>query len=148
MFSMEIDNLTSLYNLRRIGNPPYVAKPDANHVLIIGNPSYAQLSAILQELFHADHLSDTDTRRLDAVILGERKARFVKPLIAKLKADPIYTSRVTYVAGDATRIEDLKRSLACDAIAVFVFPDKLASDAAHEDARNIMRVLATRRYVG
>ncbi|CAI5716221.1 unnamed protein product [Hyaloperonospora brassicae] len=148
LFSMEIDNLTSLYNLRRIGNPPYVAKPDAIHVLIIGNPSYAQLSAILQELFHADHLSDTDTRRLGAVILGERKARFVKPLIAKLKADPIYTSRVTYVAGDATRIEDLKRSLARDAIAVFVFPDKLASDAANEDARNIMRVLATRRYVG
>uniref|UniRef100_A0AAV1UGX9 Calcium-activated potassium channel subunit alpha-1 n=1 Tax=Peronospora matthiolae TaxID=2874970 RepID=A0AAV1UGX9_9STRA len=148
LFSMEIDNLTGLYNLRRIGNPPYVAKPDSKHVLIIGSPSYAQLSAILQELFHADHLSDADTRRLDAVVLGERKANFVKPLIAKLKADPVYTSRVTYIAGDAIHTEDLERSLARDAVAVFVFPDKLASDAAQEDARNIMRSLATRHYVG
>ncbi|OWZ12968.1 Voltage-gated Ion Channel [Phytophthora megakarya] len=148
LFSMEIDNLISLYKLRQIGNPPYTPKPDSKHVLIIGNPSFAQLSAILRELFHVDHLSDTDTQQLEAVVLGERKSKFTKPLIAKLKADPIFTSRVTYIAGNATRSEDLERSLARNARAVFVFPDKLTGDAATEDAMNIMRVLATKRFVG
>ena len=148
LFSMEIDNLISLYKLRQIGNRPYAPKPDSTHVLIIGNPSFAQLSAILRELFHADHLSDADPQQLEAVVLGSRKAKFTKLLIAKLKADPIFTSRVTYIAGDATRSEDLERSLARDAKAVFVFPDKLAGDAVTEDAMNIMRVLATKRYVG
>ncbi|ETM39718.1 hypothetical protein L914_14153 [Phytophthora nicotianae] len=148
LFSMEIDNLVSLYKLRQIGNPPYTPKPDSKHVLIIGNPSFAQLSAILRELFHVDHISDTDTQQLEAVVLGERKSKFTNPLIAKLKADPIFTSRVTYIAGNATRSEDLERSLARDARAVFVFPDKLTGDAATEDAMNIMRVLATKRYVG
>ncbi|CAI5745455.1 unnamed protein product [Peronospora destructor] len=148
LFSMEIDNLISLYKLRQIGNPPYIPKPDSTHVLIIGNPSFAQLSAILRELFHADHFSDADTQHLQAVVLGNRKAKFTKPLIAKLKADPIFISRVTYIAGDATRSEDLERSFARDAKAVFVFPDKLTGDAVTEDAMNIMRVLATKRYVG
>ncbi|GMF26040.1 unnamed protein product [Phytophthora lilii] len=148
LFSMEIDNLVSLYKLRQIGNPPYTPKPDSKHVLVIGNPSFAQLSAILRELFHADHLCDTDTQQLEAVVLGDRKSKFTKPLIAKLKADPIFTSRVTYIAGNATRSEDLERALARDARAVFVFPDKLTGDAATEDAMNIMRVLATKRYVG
>ncbi|CAH0490325.1 unnamed protein product [Peronospora farinosa] len=148
LFSMEIDNLISLYKLRQIGNPPYTPKPDSKHVLIIGNPSFAQLSAILRELFHADHLSNADTQQLEAVVLGNRKAKFTKPLIAKMKADPIFISRVTYIAGDATRSKDLERSLARDAKAVFVFPDKLTDDAVTEDAMNIMRVLATKRYVG
>lgn len=148
LFSMEIENLIDLYKLRQIGNPPYAPKPDSEHVLIIGNPSFAQLSTILRELFHADHLSDIDTQRLEAVILGDRKAKFTKPLIAKLKADPIFTSRVTYIAGDATRGIDLDRSLARDARAVFVFPDKLTGDAVTEDAMNILRVLATKRFVG
>ncbi|RLN63577.1 hypothetical protein BBP00_00004030 [Phytophthora kernoviae] len=148
LFSMEIDNLIDLYKLRQIGNPPYAPKPDSKHVLIIGNPSFAQLSAILRELFHADHLSDTDTQQLEAVVLGERKSKFTKPLIAKLKGDPIFASRVTYIAGNATRSEDLERSLARKAKAVFVFPDKLTGDPASEDAMNIMRVLATKRYVG
>ncbi|EGZ16141.1 hypothetical protein PHYSODRAFT_508431 [Phytophthora sojae] len=148
LFSMEIDNLISLYKLRQIGNPPYTPKLDSKHVLVIGNPSFAQLSAILRELFHADHLSDTDTQQLHAVVLGERNSKFTKPLIAKLKGDPIFASRVTYVAGNATRSEDLERSLAREARAVFVFPDKLTGDAATEDAMNIMRVLATKRYVG
>ncbi|KAL3661469.1 hypothetical protein V7S43_013669 [Phytophthora oleae] len=148
LFSMEIDNLISLYKLRQIGNPPYTPKPDSKHVLIIGNPSFAQLSSILRELFHADHLSDTDTQQLEAVVLGERKSKFTKPLIAKLKGDPIFTSRVTYIAGNATRSEDLERALARSARAVFVFPDKLTGGAATEDAMNIMRVLATKRYVG
>ncbi|KAE8911693.1 hypothetical protein PF005_g10335 [Phytophthora fragariae] len=148
LFSMEIDNLISLYKLRQIGNPPYTPKLDSKHVLVIGNPSFAQLSAILRELFHPDHLSDTDTQQLQAVVLGERNSKFTKPLIAKLKADPIFASRVTYVAGNATRSEDLERSIARDARAVFVFPDKLTGDAATEDAMNIMRVLATKRYVG
>ncbi|KAG6611317.1 Voltage-gated Ion Channel (VIC) Superfamily [Phytophthora cinnamomi] len=148
LFSMEIDNLISLYKLRQIGNPPYTPKPDSKHVLVIGNPSFAQLSAILRELFHADHMSDTDTQQLEAVVLGERNSKFTKPLITKLKADPIFASRVTYIAGNATRSEDLERSLARDARAVFVFPDKLTGDAATEDAMNIMRVLATKRYVG
>ncbi|EEY57624.1 Voltage-gated Ion Channel (VIC) Superfamily [Phytophthora infestans T30-4] len=148
LFSMEIDNLISLYKLRQIGNPPYTPKPDSKHVLIIGNPSFAQLSAILRELFHVDHISDTDTQQLEAVVLGEHKSKFTKPLVAKLKADPIFTSRVTYIAGNATRSEDLERALARDARAVFVFPDKLTGDAATEDAMNIMRVLATKRYVG
>ncbi|KAL4115803.1 hypothetical protein PRIC2_012809 [Phytophthora ramorum] len=148
LFSMEIDNLISLYKLRQIGNPPYTPKPDSKHVLVIGNPSFAQLSAILRELFHADHLSDSDTQQLEAVVLGEVKSTFTKPLIAKLKADPIFTSRVTYVAGNATRADDLERCLARDARAIFVFPDKLTGDPATEDAMNIMRVLATKRYVG
>jgi hypothetical protein len=148
LFSMEIDNLISLYKLRQIGNPPYAPKPDSKHVLVIGNPSFAQLSAILRELFHADHLSDTDPQQLEAVVLGERNSKFTKPLIAKLKADPIFTSRVTYIAGNATRSDDLERALARDARAVFVFPDKLTGDPATEDAMNIMRVLATKRYVG
>ncbi|KAG7398851.1 Calcium-activated potassium channel subunit alpha-1 [Phytophthora boehmeriae] len=147
-FSMEIDNLIDLYKLRQIGNPPYAPKPDSKHVLIIGNPSFAQLSAILRELFHADHLSDTDTQQLEAVVLGERESKFTKPLIAKLKGDPIFASRVTYIAGNATRSEDLKRSLARNSKAVFVFPDKLTGDPASEDAMNIMRVLATKRFVG
>eukprot|EP00644_Phytophthora_capsici_P016835 jgi/Phyca11/21443/fgenesh1_pg.PHYCAscaffold_95_\ len=145
---LTIDNLISLYKLRQIGNPPYTPKPDSKHVLIIGNPSFAQLSSILRELFHADHISDTDTQQLEAVVLGERKSKFTKPLIAKLKGDPIFTSRVTYIAGNATRSEDLERALARSARAVFVFPDKLTGDAATEDAMNIMRVLSTKRYVG
>ncbi|CAH0476523.1 unnamed protein product [Peronospora belbahrii] len=148
LFSMEIENLISLYKLRQIGNPPYAPKPDSKHVLIIGNPSFAQLSAILRELFHADHLSGADTQQLQAVVLGNQNAKFTNLLIAKLKADPIFVSRVTYVAGDATRSEDLERSLARDAKAVFVFPDKLTGNAMTEDAMNIMRVLATKRYVG
>ncbi|CEG40508.1 voltage-gated ion channel superfamily [Plasmopara halstedii] len=148
LFSMEIENLVNLYKLRLIGNPPYTPKPDSTHVLIMGNPSFSQLSTILRELFHVDHLIDTDTERLEAVILGDRKAKFTNPLIAKLKADPVFTSRVTYIAGDATRNEDLDRSLAGEARAVFVFPDKLTGDAVTEDAMNIMRVLAAKRYVG
>ncbi|RLN94411.1 hypothetical protein BBJ28_00011173 [Nothophytophthora sp. Chile5] len=148
LFSMEIDNLISLYRLRQIGNPSFTPKPDSKHVLIMGNPTFAQLSAILRELFHADHVSESDTQQLEAVVLGDRKSKFTKHLIAKLKADPIFAVRVTYVAGNATQAEDLERSLARQAQAVFVFPDKLTDDPANEDAMNIMRVLATKRYIG
>lgn len=148
LFSMEIDNLINLYNLRQIGNPSYKPKPDTIHVVIMGNPSFAQLSAILRELFHEDHFSDLETEALHAVVLGERKAKFSKELVAKLKADPIFAARVTYVAGTATRAEDLDRALARSAEAIFAFPDKLSDDPADEDAMNIMRVLAAKRYCG
>lgn len=148
LFSMEIENLINLYKLRQIGNPPYKPKPDTRHVVVMGNPSFAQLSAILRELFHEDHASELDSDQLHAVVLGDRKSKFTKGLIAKLEADPIFAARVTYVAGNATRTEDLDRSLARDAEAIFVFPNKLSDDPTSEDAMNIMRVLATKRYCG
>lgn len=148
LFSMEIENLISLYKLRQVGNPPYKPKPGSKHVLVVGNPSFAQLSAILRELFHEDHASDQDGDQLHAVVLGERKSKFTKGLVAKLKADPIFAARATYVAGNATRTEDLERSLARDAEAVFVFPNKLSNDPANEDSLNIMRVLAVKRFCG
>lgn len=148
LFSMEIENLINLYNLRQVGNPPYKPKPDSKHVLVIGNPSFAQLSAILRELFHEDHASDLEGDQLHAVVLGDRKSKFTNGLVAKLKADPIFAARVAYVAGNPTRTEDLERSLARDAEAIFVFPNKLSNDPANEDAMNIMRVLAAKRFCG
>lgn len=148
LFSMEIENLINLYKLRQIGNPPYKPKPESKHVVITGNPSFPQLAAILRELFHEDHLNDEDSETLHAVVLGERKAKFAKDLIARLQADPLFTTRVTFVAGSATRTEDLERALARDAEAVFAFPDKLSDDPSNEDAMNIMRVLSAKRYCG
>ncbi|TMW56686.1 hypothetical protein Poli38472_006696 [Pythium oligandrum] len=148
LFSLEIENLINLYKSRQIGNPSYQPKPESRHVIIMGNPSFTQLLSILRELFHEDHTSSDDTGQLHAVVLGDRKSRFTKGLVAKLEADPIFVARVTYVAGNPTRTEDLERALAKQAEAVFVFPDKLSDDPANEDALNIMRVLATRRYCG
>jgi hypothetical protein len=148
LFSMEIENLINLYNQRQIGNPPYKPKPDSKHVVVMGNPSFAQLSAILRELFHEDHFNGEDAEMLHAVVLGERKAKFAKDLVARLKADPLFAVRITYVAGDATRAEDLERALARSAEAVFAFPDKLSGDPGEEYAMNIMRVLAAKRYCG
>lgn len=148
LFSMEIENLINLYKLRQVGNPPFKPKADTKHVVVMGNPSFAQLSAILRELFHEDHASDVDSDELHAVVLGDRRSKFTKGLVAKLEADPIFAARVTYVAGTPTRTEDLERALARDAEAVFVFPNKLSNDPANEDAMNIMRVLAAKRYCG
>lgn len=148
LFSIEIENLINVYKLRQIGNPPYKPKPESKHVVIMGNPSFSQLSAILRELFHEDHASDSDADRLHAVVLGGNKSKFTNGLVAKLKADPIFAARVTYVAGDGTRTEDLDRALARDCEGVFVFPDKLSNDPSSEDAMNIMRVLSAKRYCG
>jgi hypothetical protein len=154
LFSMEIENLINLYKSRQIGNPPFTPKPDARHVVVMGNPSFSQLSSILRELFHEDHMTATEHQqqhesgRLHAVVLGERKSKFTRALVAKLEADPIFAANVTYVAGTATKAEDLERARAKEAEAVFVFPDKLSEDPANEDATNIMRVLATKRYCG
>ncbi|KAJ0398183.1 hypothetical protein P43SY_000552 [Pythium insidiosum] len=148
LFSMEIENLISLYRSRQIGNPPYHPRIDHRHVIIMGNPSFAQLSSIIRELLHDDHIAKDDKSRLHVVVLGDRSSKFTKGLVTKLGADPIFAAQVTYVAGNPTRVEDLERAKACDAEAVFVFPDKLSDEPAHEDAVNIMRVLATRRYCG
>ncbi|RHY35301.1 hypothetical protein DYB32_000191 [Aphanomyces invadans] len=43
LFSMEIQNLVNLYQLRKIGNPPYKPKSrTTQHVVIMGNPTYPQ----------------------------------------------------------------------------------------------------------
>ncbi|DAZ94918.1 TPA: hypothetical protein N0F65_003088 [Lagenidium giganteum] len=150
LFSMEIENLISVYKLKQIGNPPYKPKPESRHVLIMGNPSFSQLTAILRELFHEDHaaVTDSESGRLHAVVLGERHSKFTSSLVAKLEGDPLFAARVTYVAGNPTRTEDLERALARESEAAFVFPDKLSDDPANEDAMNIMRVLSIRRHCG
>jgi hypothetical protein len=167
LFSLEIENLINLYRMKMIGNPPYTPKINTFHVVITGNPSFSQLMSILRELFHEDHQdtihamwsssSSTTTTtysfgtnrhlQLHAVILGERKSKFTKKLIQKIEADPIFAARVTFVAGNALRFEDLERTKILDAYAAFVFPDKLAGDATKEDAKNIMRVLSIKRHV-
>jgi hypothetical protein len=159
LFSLEIENLINLYRMKMIGNPPYTPKINTFHVVITGNPSFSQLMSILRELFHEDHQdtihamwsssssssSSTTTTtysfgtnrhlQLHAVILGERKSKFTKKLIQKIEADPIFAARVTFVAGNALRFEDLERAKILDAYAHFVFPDKLAGDATKEDAK-------------
>lgn len=157
LFSNEIENLIRLYQLRQIGNPPYTPKfQHSKHIVIAGNPTFAQLTAILREIMHEDHI-DAFTLPvlgmemripLHFVILAEKDAKCVKDLVQKLKMDSLFAARVTFVAGDVARREDLERAHASSAIAALIVSDKLAMDAGIEDSFNIMRVLAIRRHCG
>ncbi|ETV80782.1 hypothetical protein, variant 6 [Aphanomyces astaci] len=149
LFSMEIQNMVNLYQLRKIGNPPYRPKSrTTQHVVIMGNPTYPQLSATLRELFHPDHFQGIDRTFLHAVVLGDSSSKYVKGLIQRLESEPKFASTVTFVAGDPTDDADLDRVRLKDAIGAFFIPDKLASDAVKEDARNIMHILSAKQYAG
>ncbi|OQR85164.1 Voltage-gated Ion Channel (VIC) Superfamily [Achlya hypogyna] len=87
--------------------------------------------------------------RGQAVVLGDRTtSKYVKGLIQKIETDPKFASRVTYVAGDPSRNEDLERARVKDSMAAFFLPDKLAADPVKEDAKNIMHILSTKQYAG
>ncbi|ETV97845.1 hypothetical protein H310_09183 [Aphanomyces invadans] len=149
LFSMEIQNLVNLYQLRKIGNPPYKPKSrTTQHVVIMGNPTYPQLSATLRELFHPDHFQGVDRKFLHAVVLGDYSSNYVQGLVHRLESDPKFASTVTFVAGDPTEDVDLDRVRLKEAIGAFFLPDKLASDAVREDARNIMHILSVKQYAG
>nr|CCA17867.1 Voltagegated Ion Channel (VIC) Superfamily putative [Albugo laibachii Nc14] len=155
LFSNEIENLIRLYQLRQIGNPPYAPKfQHSKHLLIAGNPTFAQLTAILREILHEDHI-DSATKLfskmrvpLHIVIFVERDAKCVKELVQKLQTDSIFAARVTFVAGDVTRMDDLERAHASSSISVLIVSDKHAIDSEMEDSVNVMRVLAIRRHCG
>ncbi|EQC35915.1 hypothetical protein SDRG_06661 [Saprolegnia diclina VS20] len=149
LFSMEVEHLVNLYKLRSIGNPPYAPKPRTQSVVIMGNPTFPQLAAMLRELFHPDHFQGVSVRHLHAIVLGERSSsKYVKGLVQKIENDPKFASRVTYVAGDPSRNEDLDRARVKEALAAFFLPDKLAKDPVKEDAKNIMHILSTKQYAG
>lgn len=42
-FSMEIENWISIYNLRGKGNAAFEIQSNRVHVVVMGNPSYAQV---------------------------------------------------------------------------------------------------------
>ncbi|KAG9415861.1 Calcium-activated potassium channel subunit alpha-1 [Aphanomyces cochlioides] len=149
LFSMEIQNLVNLIQLRQIGNPPYRPKSrTTQHLVVMGNPTFPQLSATLRELFHPDHFQGGERKSLHVVVLGDSSSRFTKGLIHKLKSEPKFASRVTFVAGDPTNDDDLERARIKDAIGAIFLPDKLAPDAIKEDARNIMHILSVKQYAG
>ncbi|OQS02214.1 Voltage-gated Ion Channel (VIC) Superfamily [Thraustotheca clavata] len=149
IFSMEVEHLVNLYNLRIIGNGSYTRRARTKSIVIMGNPTFPQLAATLRELFHPDHFLGHDQQHMHAIILGDRAtSKYVKGLIQKIENDPKFASRVTYIAGDPSRDEDLERAKVREATAAIFLPDKLAADAEKEDAKNIMHVLSTMQYAG
>ncbi|KAF0697691.1 Aste57867_11662 [Aphanomyces stellatus] len=149
LFSMEIQNIVNLYHLRQIGNPPYRPKNRmTQHIVLMGNPTFPQLSATLRELFHPDHFQGDERKSLHVVVLGDPSSQFAKGLIHRIESEPKFASMVTYVAGDPTNDDDLERAKVKHAIGVMFLPDKLAPDAVKEDARNIMHILSVKQFAG
>lgn len=110
------------------------------HIVICGDISSTSLHDFFDELFHEDH-ENTD---LNAVML--------LPLapsvdIIFLMRDPKYFLSLTYLEGSALIENDLKRSKAESAAAIFIMTNKFSTNPDEEDAKSILLTLSIKRYL-
>lgn len=113
---------------------------NSSHVLICGDLKSTSLREFFDELFHEDH-SNEDIHAV--ILLSEPPNRDMLVILN----DPKFSLSLTYLQGSALVEKDLSRSLADEALAVFIMCHKFSGVPDEEDAKTILQQFSIRRYI-
>ena len=114
------------------------------HVLVVGDLNSTSFGDFLNELLHPDHSDDIENAYLECVILQAEPPSYE---IRELLRDKRYAATLTYVQGSSLDYNDMMRTRAHEASAIFMFCNKFSSNVDEEDAQTILLQYAVKRYV-
>ena len=112
------------------------------HVLLLGEFNTALLKDFFREFYAEDHGFRAMTTRI-VMLNPDEPSQSLKTLLA----DPMYAARVRYVKGSAMSLRSISKVKAHAAHAAFIVSCRHnAVEPFEQDANNIMRALALRKY--
>ncbi|CAG8453233.1 802_t:CDS:10 [Diversispora eburnea] len=118
-------------------------KPEKNreHIIVTGNFDASSLFEFLREFFCQDH--GMVTMNTHVVILNSDEP---DDEISSFLEDPAFVNRVQYVKGSPTFRRSLQKVKADTASAAFLLSSKFSKNNDDEDAAQIMRALALKKF--
>ncbi|CAJ0642027.1 13674_t:CDS:10, partial [Entrophospora sp. SA101] len=137
-------NLSELLDLiRQKSKYSHSYKPESNikHIVVTGGFDETSLYEFLREFFCQDH--GLATMSTEVVVLNHEEP---EENIALLLEDPAFTTRVQYVKGSATLRRSLEKVRIDIASAVFLLSKKFSKNDDEDDAAQILRALAIKKY--
>jgi hypothetical protein len=138
----QINALVALANSTTKYGTPYITQPERFHIVICGNLEIVSLRVFLKEFYNIDHGSKT--MNTTVVLLNASEP---SPELITLMSDSLYSHRVEYVKGSATSFKSLQKVKLLEASGAFVLAVRNSdSDPAEEDAKNVMRCVALRKF--
>lgn len=153
-FTIGTNELLEVMRLNRVGRGAYVSQKGISHVIVTGNPNFAMMKDFLIEFFHPDHEAlGIDSFKV-IFLLKSRKDNPYDPsmemesLVGWLSAQGSLRIKKQTIALQGSMLEhaDLERVQAAQAKCIFILPDMQSSNPFQEDADNILRVLAVKRF--
>lgn len=117
------------------------------HVIVAGNPSYQVLVDFVQELFHEDHMQESEDLNLVLLLNPglESTLQAMKSYLNRVQNRRLQ-HRVWVLQGSAVKSRDLDRVGYKDATMAWLLPNLYSEDAQREDLDNAMRALAMLRH--
>ncbi|CAJ0842009.1 9829_t:CDS:10 [Entrophospora sp. SA101] len=136
-----LSELLDLIRQRSKYSRPYKPEFNMKHILVTGDFDGTSLYEFLREFFCQDH--GLDTMNTEVVVLNPEEP---EDDIALLLEDPAFTTRVQYVKGSTTSRQSLEKVRLDIASVVFILSKKFSKNDDEDDAAQILRTLAIKKY--
>ncbi|RHZ54193.1 hypothetical protein Glove_429g18 [Diversispora epigaea] len=136
-----LSELLNLIQARSKYEHSYEPEKNREHMIVTGSFDATSLFEFLREFFCQDH--GMVTMNTHVVILNSDEP---DEEIASFLEDPAFVNRVQYVKGSSTFRRSLKKVKAETASAAFILSSKFSDKPDDEDAAQIMRALALKKY--
>ena len=117
------------------------------HVIVVGNPGANQLKDFIREFYHDDHTELSEDPLPDLVVLIETASEIRVQLADFLESCATYRDQVILLLGSPLHRVDVLRVNMVRSTAIFIVLNKYTCDHMKEDAANILRLCAQRRFV-
>ena len=142
---MQVNKLTLLLSLSSAYRSSYAAQSHENHVIVCGHVNdAAKLERLFKEFFHPGrHFASAPDFHLVVMAPSEPPEE-----VRALLVSPLFDSRVTYIIGSALSTEDLQRSRADVASAIFFVcnVEVQSQEAFFDDAATVLRTLSVNNF--
>lgn len=142
---MQVNQLSVLLSITSQFRSPYVPRGDDPHVILCGHVSdWRKLEKFFKEFFHPDR-ANSEAQEYHLIILSP-----VEPNdnVRALLMEPPFDSKVSYLIGSALSMDDLFKSRADIASAMFFLCNtEVQEDSAKlDDAATVLRTLSVHNY--
>ncbi|KAJ1915326.1 hypothetical protein H4219_004379 [Mycoemilia scoparia] len=116
--------------------------PQAKHIIVCGHLDHTSVNEFLSEFFAQDHGPGVWDSTVIILHPSEPSSG-----IKEILANPAFINRVTYVRGDPTQLEDLKKAHGYKATSIFIMSPKHSySEIREDDAGTITAALALSKF--